>query len=178
MAALAAAVLMSMAVAPATAQTPRGDVPIHIEAQPLADALLQLGRQTSLQLYFPPELVAGKRAPAVNGTMRPEAALDSLLKGSGIQYQRSGNQDRHQAQLGGEAGKRRIEISRGVMQSLREYRAEQGRAESKRGLLNRGQRGAARAGLVGGNVRQANPVEAPDHQRIAEADQQAWRGER
>ncbi len=92
MAALAAAVLMSMAVAPATAQTPRGDVPIHIEAQPLADALLQLGRQTSLQLYFPPELVAGKRAPAVNGTMRPEAALDSLLKGSGIQYQRSGNQ--------------------------------------------------------------------------------------
>ncbi|GAA7755701.1 MULTISPECIES: TonB-dependent receptor [Cupriavidus] len=92
MAALAAAVLMSMAVAPAAAQTPRGDVPIHIEAQPLADALLQLGRQTSLQLYFPPELVAGKRAPAVNGTMRPEAALDSLLKGSGIQYQRSGNQ--------------------------------------------------------------------------------------
>ncbi|WP_413464063.1 TonB-dependent receptor [Cupriavidus metallidurans] len=92
MAALAAAVLMSMAVAPVAAQTPRGDVPIHIEAQPLADALLQLGRQTSLQLYFPPELVAGKRAPAVNGTMRPEAALDSLLKGSGIQYQRSGNQ--------------------------------------------------------------------------------------
>ncbi|UBM12581.1 TonB-dependent receptor [Cupriavidus metallidurans] len=81
-----------MAVAPVAAQTPRGDVPIHIEAQPLADALLQLGRQTSLQLYFPPELVAGKRAPAVNGTMRPEAALDSLLKGSGIQYQRSGNQ--------------------------------------------------------------------------------------
>ncbi|AVA33281.1 iron complex outermembrane recepter protein [Cupriavidus metallidurans] len=92
MAALAAAVLMSMAVAPVAAQTPRGDVPIHIEAQPLADALLQLGRQTSLQLYFPPELVTGKRAPAVNGTMRPEAALDSLLKGSGIQYQRSGNQ--------------------------------------------------------------------------------------
>ncbi|QGS27717.1 TonB-dependent receptor [Cupriavidus metallidurans] len=92
MAALAAAVLMSVAVAPVAAQTPRGDVPIHIEAQPLADALLQLGRQTSLQLYFPPELVAGKRAPAVNGTMRPEAALDSLLKGSGIQYQRSGNQ--------------------------------------------------------------------------------------
>nr|WP_196776408.1 TonB-dependent receptor [Cupriavidus metallidurans] len=83
---------MSVAVAPVAAQTPRGDVPIHIEAQPLADALLQLGRQTSLQLYFPPELVAGKRAPAVNGTMRPEAALDSLLKGSGIQYQRSGNQ--------------------------------------------------------------------------------------
>ncbi|MDE4917514.1 TonB-dependent receptor [Cupriavidus sp. Met-2] len=83
---------MSMAVAPVAAQTPRGDVPIHIEAQPLADALLQLGRQTSLQLYFPPELVTGKRAPAVNGTMRPEAALDSLLKGSGIQYQRSGNQ--------------------------------------------------------------------------------------
>lgn len=93
MIALAAAVLMSVSAMPAAAQSAlASNVPIHIDAQPLAEALLQLGRQTSLQLYFSPELVAGKRAPAVQGSLTPEDALGKLLKGSGIQYQRSGHQ--------------------------------------------------------------------------------------
>ncbi|PPK40829.1 TonB-dependent siderophore receptor [Pseudomonas laurylsulfatiphila] len=60
---------------------------IHIPAQPLGQALSQLGQQTSLQVFFSPELVAGKQAPAVDGNISPEDALRQLLQGSGLQYQ-------------------------------------------------------------------------------------------
>lgn len=59
---------------------------IHIQAQPLGQALTQLGQQTSLQVFFSPELVAGKQAPAVDGNLSPEEALRQLLQGSGLQY--------------------------------------------------------------------------------------------
>ncbi|MBV7554596.1 TonB-dependent siderophore receptor [Pseudomonas sp. PDM28] len=60
---------------------------IRIPAQPLGQALSQLGQQTSLQVFFSPELVAGKQAPAVDGNISPEDALRQLLQGSGLQYQ-------------------------------------------------------------------------------------------
>ena len=60
---------------------------IHIQAQPLGAALSQLGQQTSLQVFFSPELVAGKQAPAVDGNLSPEQALRQLLQGSGLDYQ-------------------------------------------------------------------------------------------
>lgn len=60
---------------------------IQIQAQPLAAALGQLGRQTSLQLFFSPDLVAGKQAPAVSGNLAPEQALQALLQGSGLTYE-------------------------------------------------------------------------------------------
>ncbi|WP_150805444.1 TonB-dependent receptor [Pseudomonas fluorescens] len=60
---------------------------IHIQAQPLGEALSQLGQQTSLQVFFNPELVAGKQAPAVDGNLSPEQALRQLLEGSGLDYQ-------------------------------------------------------------------------------------------
>ncbi|AZD74438.1 TonB-dependent siderophore receptor [Pseudomonas chlororaphis] len=63
---------------------------IHIQAQPLGQALSQLGLQTSLQVFFSPELVAGKQAPAVDGNLSPEQALRQLLQGSGLQYQIDG----------------------------------------------------------------------------------------
>lgn len=62
-------------------------VAIHIQSQPLSQALSQLGQQTSLQLFFSPELVAGKQAPAVNGNLAPEQALRALLQGSGLDYE-------------------------------------------------------------------------------------------
>jgi hypothetical protein len=43
---------------------------IHIRAQPLGQALSELGQQTSLQVFFSPDLVAGKQAPAVDGISR------------------------------------------------------------------------------------------------------------
>jgi Fe(3+) dicitrate transport protein len=42
---------------------------IHIRAQPLGQALSELGQQTSLQVFFSPDLVAGKQAPAVDGNV-------------------------------------------------------------------------------------------------------------
>ena len=60
---------------------------IHISAQPLGQALSELGQQTSLQVFFSPDLVAGKQAPAVDGDISPEQALRQLLQGSGLDYQ-------------------------------------------------------------------------------------------
>ena len=64
---------------------------IHIQAQPLGAALSQLAQQTSLQVFFSPQLVAGKRAPAVEGQLSPEQALSRLLQGSGLSYELDGD---------------------------------------------------------------------------------------
>ena len=64
---------------------------IHIQAQPLAAALSQLAQQTSLQVFFSPQLVAGKQAPAVDGSLSPEQALRQLLQGSGLSYELNGD---------------------------------------------------------------------------------------
>jgi len=60
---------------------------IHIHAQPLGAALSQLGQQTSLQVFFSPEMVAGKQAPAVDGELSPEQALGQLLQASDLDYE-------------------------------------------------------------------------------------------
>jgi len=73
------------AVAPLS-QAAQADAALHIQAQPLASALSQLGQQTSLQVFFSPQLVAGKQAPAVDGNLSPEEALNVLLRGSGLDY--------------------------------------------------------------------------------------------
>lgn len=67
-----------------------GSLPIDIAAQPLGDALKQLGRQTPLQLFFTPDLVAGKSVQAVNGKILPLQALDALLLGTGLEYRQDG----------------------------------------------------------------------------------------
>jgi Fe(3+) dicitrate transport protein len=61
----------------------------QIQAQPLGSALKQLGQQTNLQLFFSPELVAGKQAPAVSGNLAPVQALQQLLQGSGLTFEMS-----------------------------------------------------------------------------------------
>ena len=64
---------------------------IQIAAQPLGDALLQLGRQTDLQFFYPSELVHGLTAPDVRGELTPEQALRQLLQGSGLTWRRVAN---------------------------------------------------------------------------------------
>ncbi|OZI71389.1 hypothetical protein CAL22_16290 [Bordetella genomosp. 12] len=59
-------------------------VHINIPAQSLNSALLQLGQQTDIQIYYLPETVAGLNAPAVSGALTPEQALARLLHGTGI----------------------------------------------------------------------------------------------
>src|SRR5450830_1749380 len=60
-------------------------VKLSIAAQPLGSALNELARQAGVQLLFSPELVAGKTAPAVNGSLSLHDGLDRLLAGSGLQ---------------------------------------------------------------------------------------------
>ncbi|MFJ9993868.1 TonB-dependent siderophore receptor [Pseudomonas putida] len=82
---------LALAVSAAATHSYAAQAPaaIQIQAQPLAQALAQLGQQTNLQLFFSPELVAGKQAPAVSGNLAPEQALQQLLQGSGLTYEMS-----------------------------------------------------------------------------------------
>ncbi|CAM3889428.1 Fe(3+) dicitrate transport protein FecA [Pseudomonas reidholzensis] len=82
---------LALAVAAVATHTHAEQAPaaLQIPAQPLSSALAQLGQQTHLQLFFSPELVAGKQAPAVSGTLPPEPALQQLLQGSGLTYEMS-----------------------------------------------------------------------------------------
>ncbi|MDP9899791.1 TonB-dependent siderophore receptor [Variovorax ginsengisoli] len=66
-------------------------MPIHIAAQPLAQALNDWARQTRIQLAVQQDAVAGKAAPAVSGHLSPRQALDRLLVGSGLIGRFEGN---------------------------------------------------------------------------------------
>ena len=79
--ALAGALSFISAAAQAQASAP---MQISIAAQPLAQALNDLARQTRLELMVQPALVAGKAAPAVSGQLTPQQALNRLLAGSGL----------------------------------------------------------------------------------------------
>lgn len=83
--------LGSTAVHPQGAASPDAPVRISIEAQPLAEALNDWARQTRIQVIAPQDLVGGKTAPAVSGTLTPSQALDRLLAGSGLATVREGN---------------------------------------------------------------------------------------
>ncbi len=71
---------------------PASAAPVRIElpAQPLAQSLAELSKQTGLQIKTNPAQLAGKSAPAVNGTLVPRDALQQLLRGSGLEVVDSG----------------------------------------------------------------------------------------
>src|SRR5262249_12017270 len=85
------ALLLCMMLAVVTAHAQEATVEVNLPAQGLGESLKALGRQTPLQLFFTPDLVAGKSAPAVRGRMTPQQALDAILKGSGLDYRRTGD---------------------------------------------------------------------------------------
>ena len=82
----AAAVVMCAQAAPVAAQTVtyRLDIP----AQDLGAALKAFARVSHLQITFTSEAVRGKRSPALQGNYSATAALDALLAGSGLSYER------------------------------------------------------------------------------------------
>lgn len=63
---------------------------ISIPAQPLGEALSQLGAATGSSIAFPQNLVAGKRAPMVKGMLTLHQALARLLAGYGLEAQQVG----------------------------------------------------------------------------------------
>lgn len=64
---------------------------IAIPAQSLANALVQLASQASLELIYSPSIVAGLQAPAISGNLTPDEALTRLLANTNIQFRRNGN---------------------------------------------------------------------------------------
>jgi len=76
--------LLSLAAAPTAAPAAETAVIINSARQPLHEALVEFGRQTSTELLYDPALVAGKTAPPVAGRLTPQQALDRLLAGSGL----------------------------------------------------------------------------------------------
>lgn len=63
-------------------------ISINISAQPLADAITALSKQSGMQIYSDGKLLAGKSAPATSGRMSAEQALNKLLQGTGLTAQR------------------------------------------------------------------------------------------
>ncbi len=90
MPALAFCVAAAMSTLAPPAQAQQAPVRISIPAQPLSKALLQLGEQASLQIFFSQAIVDGHTAPAVSGSLLPDDALRQLLAGTGIEFRRTG----------------------------------------------------------------------------------------
>lgn len=85
---VAAALSFGMPVAAIAQGAP---LALSIAAQPLGDALIALGEQADLVIFYLPETVRGRQAPAVNGRFTPDEALRQLLAGTGISFAREGH---------------------------------------------------------------------------------------
>lgn len=88
-AAVAASVLLALGTAPTSAQPAAAAAAdathrFSLAAQPLGDALNELARQAGLQLLVRRELIEGRSAPAVAGTLTAHQALERVLAGSGL----------------------------------------------------------------------------------------------
>ncbi|WP_347901174.1 TonB-dependent siderophore receptor [Pseudomonas purpurea] len=66
-------------------------VDVDVPAQSLGSALQQLGQQANLQVLYSPDSLQGLKSTAVSGHLEPEQALNTLLLGSGITFQLTGN---------------------------------------------------------------------------------------
>lgn len=74
------------AVVAATAVSAQAPAAINVPAQPLSSALLAFSRQSGVAVVAPASATAGKSSAAVSGALAPQAALASLLQGTGLSY--------------------------------------------------------------------------------------------
>ncbi len=90
---IALLLLTTLLAAPtANAQSPATDVAsveIAIDAQPLENALIELSQQTGIGIFVPAELVQGMQAQPLHGALTMEEALQQLLAGTGLSFQRN-----------------------------------------------------------------------------------------
>ncbi len=84
-----AQLILALALATGTpmlaAQPSAALVEVALPAQALAQSLNELARQAGLSLIVQSELIAGRQAPEVRGTIPVHEALDRLLAGTGLQ---------------------------------------------------------------------------------------------
>ncbi|CUR69607.1 TonB-dependent receptor [Achromobacter xylosoxidans] len=81
--------LLGLAI-PAAAQPLTDTLRLCIPSLPLGDALVELGRQSGLEISFPPDAVANKMSPVVRGRFPARLALDQMLEGSGLALRADG----------------------------------------------------------------------------------------
>ena len=62
---------------------------LDIAAQDVDTALLELAMQVGVQVVFAPGLVEGRECSGIQGRMSLEAALESILADTGVQYEYS-----------------------------------------------------------------------------------------
>lgn len=62
-------------------------VTLDIPSEPLAAALAKFAEQSGIKMTYPAELLTGKTAPPIEGSLTPEQALEQLLSGSGLRYE-------------------------------------------------------------------------------------------
>lgn len=74
----------------ATAQVQPKTTAFTIPAGPLAAGLTTFGLQSGVQVLYAADLTRDRTAPAVSGTLSPDAALQALLAGSGLTFQYTG----------------------------------------------------------------------------------------
>ncbi|MEM1132744.1 MAG: TonB-dependent receptor [Pseudomonadota bacterium] len=85
---VASAIALVSQAAPALAQGSQAQQ-VTIEAQPLGDALLEVGRRYGVSIIAAENLTRGKRARRVTGSLNAEQAIARLLRGTGLSYERS-----------------------------------------------------------------------------------------
>jgi hypothetical protein len=62
-------------------------VMLHIDPQPVADALSEFGRQTGLSVMIQSAVAQGVISPRLEGEYTPASALDQLLAHTGLRYE-------------------------------------------------------------------------------------------
>ncbi len=60
---------------------------LHIEPQPVGDALSEFGRQTGLTIMIQSAVGRGMISPRLEGEYTPASALDQLLAHTGLHYE-------------------------------------------------------------------------------------------
>ena len=87
--ALAVAGSNTASAAPVPAPGQSGIVQVNIAAGDLGKALTQLGREAGVQIAFLPDRVRGRKAKSLRGSYTVEQALERLLDGTGLRFQKT-----------------------------------------------------------------------------------------
>lgn len=77
-----AALAAALCIAATAAQAQ--PVAVDLPAQPLAQSLNALARQSGVQIVFVTDIAQGQQAPAVRGTLEVRDALQRLVAGTGL----------------------------------------------------------------------------------------------
>lgn len=83
--------LLACVVAPLFSTSLYAQQIIDIPAQPLSEALKELGQQSGLQIIYDADVVTGKQSQAIKGAYEAEDALKILLRGKNINFTINGD---------------------------------------------------------------------------------------